>query len=105
MYGRGNTTKREQRLEEIGKMLLGGADMINRKGLEKFIASQKVSDIKVTKDYIRTMELRGWITQLTPHKYAIMKESLSEDLGRPIPENKQVVAEEVMAMMSRVRKV
>ena len=105
MYGHGNTTKREQRLEEIGKMLLGAADLINKRGLEKFIVSQKVSDIKVTKDYIRTMELRGWITQLTPHKYAIMKESLSEDLGKPIPENKNVVAEEVTAMMLRARKV
>jgi len=61
--------------------------------------------MKVTKDYIRTMKLRGWITQLTPQKYAIMKESLSEDLGRPIPENKYVVAEDVMTMMSRARKV
>jgi hypothetical protein len=105
MYGRSQTTKREQRLEEIWKMLLGGADLINKKGLEKFIVSQKVSDIKVTKDYIRTMELRDWITKLTPHKYAIMKESLSEDLGWPIPENKSVVAGEVMAMMTRARKV
>jgi hypothetical protein len=46
-----------------------------------------------------------YITQLTPQKYAIMKEPLSEDLGRPIPENKNVVAEEVTAMMSRARKV
>jgi hypothetical protein len=45
------------------------------------------------------------MTQLTPQKYAIMKESLSEDLGRPIPENKHVVAEEVMTLMSRARRV
>ena len=45
MYGRIQTTKGEQRLEEIGKMLLGAADLINKKGLEKFIVSQKVSDI------------------------------------------------------------
>jgi hypothetical protein len=51
------------------------------------------------------MELRGWITQLTPQKYAIMKESLSEDLGRPIPGNKNVVAENMMTLMSRARKV
>jgi hypothetical protein len=51
------------------------------------------------------MELRGWITQLTPHKYAILKDSLSEDLERPIPENKNVMAGEVIAMMSRARKV
>ena len=29
MYGRIQTTKREQRLEEIEKMLLGGADLVN----------------------------------------------------------------------------
>jgi hypothetical protein len=34
-----------------------------------------------------------------------MKEPLSEDLGRHILENKNVVAEEVTAMMSRARKV
>jgi hypothetical protein len=36
-----------------------------------------------------------------------MKESLSEDLGRSIPENKKVerMTVEVMAMMSRARKV
>jgi hypothetical protein len=34
-----------------------------------------------------------------------MKESLSEDLGRPIPENKHVVAEDMMTMMSKGRKV
>jgi hypothetical protein len=34
-----------------------------------------------------------------------MKESLSEDLGRPIPGNENVMAGEVMTMMLRVRKV
>jgi hypothetical protein len=45
MYGRSQTTKRVQRREEIEKMLLGGADLINKRGLEKFIVSQEVSDI------------------------------------------------------------
>ena len=42
-----------------------------------------------------------------PDKYAIIKDSLSEDLGRPVPENKNVerLAGEVMAIKSRARKV
>ncbi|MBE9595031.1 MAG: hypothetical protein IMF19_16310 [Proteobacteria bacterium] len=53
------------------------------------------------------IQLRGWITQTTPHKYAIMKDALNEDLEMPIPKNKNVerMAGEVTAMMLRARKV
>ena len=90
-YGKGNgkpivypLNSRERRIRQIGKILLGGSGIISLKGLERIIATQKVGDRRVIKDYKKSLEIRGWIRQISPVRYATAQDIISEELNLPL---------------------
>ena len=90
-YGKGNgkpivypLNSRERRIRQIGKILLGGSGIISLKGLERIIATQKVGDRRVIKDYKKSLEIRGWIRQISPVRYATAQDTISEELNLPL---------------------
>lgn len=75
---------RERRLRQIGKILLGGSGVISLKGLERIIVTQKVGDRRVINDYKKVLEVKGWIKRISPVRYAIVQEEISDDLNLPL---------------------
>ena len=94
----GNTNQqnpRERRLTKIGNILfanqitaiLGEEEdfLISKKGLERLIISQNISEDRVIKDYIHVMELKGWIEKRTG-RYTILPSKIGDDLALEYPE-------------------
>ena len=52
---------RTDRINNIGKLLTGGAAGITDAGIRRFIATQGVGDDRVIESYIQTMKLKGWL--------------------------------------------
>ncbi len=87
---------REHRMGEIGKILFGNQAsavvqgkenfIITVKGLEKLVISQKVSTDRVIKDYIHSLEVRGWIEKISGKRYTILPATICEDLHLEYPE-------------------
>ena len=94
----GNTNHqnpRERRLAKIGNILFGNQItaileeeedfLISKKGLERLIISQNISEDRVIKDYIHVMELKGWIEKRTG-RYTILPSKIGDDLALEYPE-------------------
>jgi len=98
MYGKGYVpSQREKKLEEVGRILYqkveafamrGKKFKINKAGLERLIVAQHVSEARVIKSYIKTLELKGWIIATSAFKgrYKVMDNTISEDLDIPVSE-------------------
>ena len=75
---------RERRIRQIGKILMGVGGVINLKGLERIIVTQKVGDRRVIQDYKNILETRGWITRLSKTRYEVAQAEISEELHIPM---------------------
>ncbi len=87
-------TPRERRLAEIGINLFGNQITaiereeedfcMSKKGLKRLIIMQSISEDRVIKDYIRVLELKGWI-ETRAGRYAILHSKIADDLDLEYP--------------------
>lgn len=89
-------TSRERRLKEIGRILFSNQItatdieenrefLMSKKGIERLIIAENISESRVIKDYIRVMELKGWIGKRMG-RYEIFPLNIGEDLSLEYPE-------------------
>ena len=89
-------TSRERRLKEIGRILFTNQTtsivrgeeeefLMSRKGIERLIIAQNISESRVISDYIRVMDLKGWIGKRMG-RYEIYPSKIGEDLDLEYPE-------------------
>lgn len=77
---------REERINNIGKMLAYGSAEITDIGLRRFIATQGVGDGRVIESYIQTMKLKGWLAMRgRDMKVAVLRSAISKALDIPLP--------------------
>ena len=90
------STPRERRLKEIGGILFKNQIavideeeeedwLMSKRGIERLIIAQNISESRVIADYIRVMELKGWIGKRMG-RYEIYHSKIGEDLDLEYPE-------------------
>lgn len=77
---------REERINNVGKMLAYGSAEITDTGLRRFIATQEVGDERVTESYIKTMKLKGWLMPRGKGaEVAVLRSTISKALDIQLP--------------------
>jgi len=78
---------REERINNIGKMLAYGSEEITDLGLRRFIATQGVGDDRVIDSYVQTMKLKGWlVTKGRDAGLGVFRSTISKALDIQLPE-------------------
>jgi len=88
---------REERIQNIGKLLVYGSGEISNIGIRRLIATQKVGDKRVIESYIETMRFKGWL-ELKKSKMVVMQATIADAINTKIPEETLMQIKEDIVM-------